>query len=52
MAVAFVPTALILLGITWRERVNRRLVRWRYRIRGEPDRDGWQARANFGREER
>lgn len=52
MGVSFTPMGLILLGIIFRERLARRLIRWRYRIWGEPDRDGWQARANFGREPR
>jgi hypothetical protein len=51
MAVAFVPTVLVLLGLGYKERLLRVAVRWRYRILSEPDRDGWQAKANFSRED-
>jgi len=51
MTVALLPAALILLGLSYQERLARILVRWRYRIPGEPDGDGWQAKASFRRED-
>ena len=51
MAVAFTPAALILLGLSYQERLARALVRWRYRVLSEPEETGWQAKANFGRKD-
>ena len=49
MAVALMPTALICTAVTFPEKTLRLLTRWRYHFLGEPDADGWRAKASFER---
>lgn len=53
LGVALLPAGLIIAGLILirQEKVYRTLIRWRYKFPSAPDRDGWQARSNFGREE-
>jgi len=50
-----VVALVVFTALTWcsirREKLQRFLVRWRYKFMSGPDKDGWRARANFERKD-